>query len=98
MASNKSRYDSTGIKIVDSGYHKGVLKRDTKFYQKIPELTDDIYVMTQEGDRFDLLANQFYGNPSLWWYIARANNVKFNNIEAGTTIRIPASVSFSNPG
>ena len=50
----------------------------TAIYKEIPELPEDIMVMTQEGDRFDLLANQFYGNPSLWWYIARANNIKFN--------------------
>ena len=36
---------------------------------------DDIYVLTQVGDRFDLLAEQFYGDSQLWWYIAKANNM-----------------------
>ena len=31
--------------------------------------------MTQEGDRLDNLAFQFYGNQHLWWYIAHANNL-----------------------
>jgi len=94
----RSRYDSAPIKIINDGYHKGIKKRATKFYRNIPETSDDIYVMAQVGDRFDLLANQFYGDPQLWWYIAKANKMKFNNIEVGTTIRIPASISYSNPG
>ena len=27
----------------------------------------------QNGERFDTIANKFYGDPSLWFVIARAN-------------------------
>ena len=43
---------------------------------KYPEITrdlSDIYVYTTKGDRYDLLALNYYGDASLWWVIARAN-------------------------
>ena len=52
--------------------------------------------MTQFGDRFDVLANQYYGDSSLWWYIAQANHLNSMNIEPGTSLRIPASVEAAN--
>ena len=51
---------------------------------------NDMYFMAQEGDRCDILANKFYGDVGLWWYIARVNSLKSMNIPAGTTLRIPA--------
>ena len=65
--------------------------RLTAISQEIPELPEDIMVMTQSGVSFDLLAPQYYGDSNLWWYIAKANNMKFNNIPAGLTIRIPST-------
>jgi hypothetical protein len=63
---------------------KPIVKRD-----------DDIYIITQETDRLDLLANQFYGDSSLWWIIAIANNLNDASlsIEPGTQMRIPSNVS-----
>ena len=69
----------------------GKQKLETAYYPDVPDTNSDIIVMTQAGDRFDLLANQFYGDPNLWWYIAKANKMKFNNIPAGTKLRIPAN-------
>ena len=74
----------------------GKLYRGTKFYTPIPETNNDVWVITQDGDRLDLLANQYYQDSSMWWYIARANNLKFNNIEAGVTLRIPVMTTFNN--
>ncbi len=88
-----SRYDKTDISKID-----GRLKKDTTIYKEIPEDESDIYVLTQDGDRFDQLANQYYGDPLLWWYIARANNLKFNNIASGTVIRIPINSNSFNIG
>tara|TARA_B100000131_G_scaffold198382_1_gene190583 strand:- start:18 stop:314 length:297 start_codon:yes stop_codon:yes gene_type:complete len=96
MANEANRYNKVKIKRVSEGKNKGIVKRETKFYEKVPERDTDIWVMTQEGDRFDLLAYQYYGNQHLWWYLARANNMKFNNIPTGTTLRIPVSLQNAN--
>jgi len=63
----------------------------TTIYKKVEEKNSDSYFIAQEGDRCDTLANRFYGNSSLWWFIARTNNLTTNNIPAGTSIRIPAT-------
>jgi len=57
----------------------------------IPLRDDDIYVATETGDRLDTLANQFYGNSSLWWIIASANNIHsaIFAVPDGTVLRIP---------
>lgn len=63
----------------------------TTVYKKVNEKNTDSYFITTEGDRCDNLAQRFYGDPQLWWFIARVNNLTTNNISAGTSIRIPAS-------
>ena len=66
-------------------------KYGTTIYNKVPERNDDMYFIAQEGDRCDNLAQRFYSDPNLWWFIARANNLKTMNIPAGTSLRIPIS-------
>jgi nucleoid-associated protein YgaU len=68
---------------------------NTTIYEKVPERNTDRYFIAQEGDRCDNLANQFYGNSELWWFIARVNNLKTNNIPAGTSLRIPIDTKFA---
>ena len=63
----------------------------TTIYKKVEEKNNDMYFIAQAGDRCDNLANRFYGDSSLWWFIARVNNLTTNNIPAGTSLRIPAS-------
>ena len=63
----------------------------TTIYKKVEEKNNDMYFIAQEGDRCDNLANRFYGDSSLWWFIARVNNLTTNNIPVGTSLRIPAS-------
>lgn len=66
--------------------------RTNSIYPDIPESPDDIYVITTGGDRYDTLARQFYGDSSLWWVIASANNSKKDGliVEQGIQLRIPA--------
>ena len=88
-----SRYENTNIRkksLLPNKKNK-VMSYTTTIYEKVPENNNDIYVITQEGDRLDNLASRFYGNPQLWWFIARVNNLKTNNIPAGTSLRIPIS-------
>lgn len=73
--------------------------RGTK-YPSVDISENDIYVITTVGDRYDLLAQQFYGDISLWWIVVIANNgdyssgVGFNSlfIPPGTQIRIPNNI------
>ena len=61
-------------------------------YPHIPLDFSDIYVITTVGDRFDILAQQYYNDSSLWWVISRANpQLKQDsyNIPGGLQIRIP---------
>ena len=62
-------------------------------YPEIPLSIDDLYVITTDGDRLDLLANQFYQDVDMWWIIATANPgvVKRDtfNLKPGLEIRIP---------
>lgn len=63
-------------------------------YPTIPLAESDIYVITGEGDRFDLLAYQFYGDSSLWWVISCANeSLPQNSLipPIGAQIRIPVN-------
>ena len=65
-------------------------------YPFIPFNDNDLYVIAQEGDRFDLLASQYYGDSTLWWIIPSANpRFKPNSLYPvlGYQIRIPTNLS-----
>lgn len=67
----------------------------TTKYPEIPLSFEDIYVYTTEGDRFDLLAQQYYNDSSLWWIISSANSDLPQNsyyIPEGRQIRIPQNL------
>jgi hypothetical protein len=72
----------------------GSLYYSNNIYPDIPVSEDDNYVITTLGDRFDLLANNFYGDPSLWWIIPSANGIPGDSLcpEPGTQLRIPVDV------
>jgi nucleoid-associated protein YgaU len=63
-------------------------------YPEIPRSEADIYVYTTIGDRFDTLAQQYYGDSSLWWVISNANgalNQSSLTPPIGTQLRIPSN-------
>ena len=87
-----NRYDNKQILTTSDNkpYYKG------KFYPNIPLSESDIYIITNVGDRLDLLAYQYYKDVNLWWIISSANN----NITRGslfpvpgTQLRIPTDIS-----
>ena len=95
-----ARYEHTKIKqsVVTRGrYPKpyNITSYRTTIYSTIPETDSDIYVITQHGDRLDNLAFQFYGDQSLWWYIAKANNLSFMTLPIGTSLRIPGTTNYA---
>ena len=62
-------------------------------YPEIPEDENDIYVITTDGDRLDILADRYYKDWSLYWIIAAANpNLPFDSLYPilGVQLRIPA--------
>jgi phage tail protein X len=65
-------------------------------YPEIPLSENDIYVYTTQGDRFDILAQQYYGEQSYWWVISIANAQLFQNslvIPEGIQLRIPSDLA-----
>ena len=88
------RYENTKL-INKIKNNTKITHRATIIYSSIPESDDDIYIITQHGDRLDLLAHQYYNDTSLWWYIAKANSLTDMNVSTGTTLRIPAKTDFA---
>lgn len=84
-----SRYDREKINQLNDGRRVYGSKR----YPNIPKSNDDIYVITQGGDRLDTLANDYYSDSSLWWIIATANNIHDASfaVPDGTELRIPSN-------
>jgi phage tail protein X len=65
-------------------------------YPEIPLNENDIYVYTNQEDRFDVLAQQYYGDQSYWWIISIANSNLLQNsliIPEGIQIRIPSDLA-----
>jgi len=65
-----NRYSRTPILKTSTGtqYYQ------TTRYPYIPPTENDIYVYTTDSDRYDTLANQYYGDASMWWIISIANS------------------------
>lgn len=63
-------------------------------YPDIPVTDTDLYVITVLGDRLDLLAQDIYGDSSLWWILASANNLSGDSLvpPIGQQLRIPTDV------
>ena len=58
----------------------------------IPKSYTDVYIVSVYGERLDLLAGKYYGDPSKWWMIAAANpELRKDSIylEPGIQVRIP---------
>jgi len=93
-----NRYNDTPVIRIDNK-----LLYATSRYPEIPLSNNDIYVYTINGDRFDILANQYYKDSSLWWIISIANTAVAGTslpsdlpqdsllIPQGSQIRIPAN-------
>ena len=69
----------------------------TNSYPKIPLSSNDIYVITEFGDRLDILAQQFYKDVSLYWIIASANpdviSMDSLAVPGGVQLRIPVNLN-----
>jgi hypothetical protein len=64
-------------------------------YPKIKASDNDLYVISEVTDRLDLLAHKYYGDRTLWWIIAVANNINDASfyVKEGIQLRIPSDIS-----
>lgn len=52
---------------------------------------DDRFHLVVDGDRVDLLAYKYLGDPTLWWVICDVNDLAFPlDLPVGATVRIPS--------
>ncbi len=89
---NRNKYTKGKIDTINKKRYYTPLK-----YPKIPLSENDIYVTTLDGDRLDLMANQFYNDVRLWWIIAGANPDTIRRdsygVPPGLEIRIPREIN-----
>ena len=85
------RYESTPIKRRWDGKRVFLTTR----YPDIKPSDDDSFVISSDGDYLDTLAYKYYGDPTLWWIIALANNLGKGklSVEPGLQIRLPADIN-----
>jgi hypothetical protein len=72
----------------------GSLYYVSNVYPEIAPTNNDYYVITTVEDRLDLLAYDFYQDPSLWWVIASANSLSGDSMypPIGVQLRIPTNI------
>lgn len=65
------------------------------YYPEVPENEDDVYIIVGSQDRLDLIANDFWGDASLWWVLVMVNNLDGSSFfpPQGSQLRIPKDVS-----
>ena len=85
------RYDNLNVTNKNS---KGTVYH-SKLLPYIEPSDSDILIITEEEDRLDLLAYQFYNDSNLWWVIAVYNNLTDIDLklEPGLQLRIPNRAS-----
>jgi hypothetical protein len=82
-----TRYENNKTKKLNDG--RIVYK--SRIYPDIPIKDDDVYIVTQTGDRLDTIAYKYYKSPELWWIVASANNIHDVGfgLPDGTILRLP---------
>ena len=63
-------------------------------YPSIPVRDSDIYINPKDMERCEHVAHRFYGDQSLWWVIAQANNIHNGSIylDSEKQIRVPQDI------
>ena len=87
-----NRYENTPIRVDENKnrYYTNTL------YPEISPSINDIYLLTEVGDRLDTLANTYYQDTSLWGVISKANPDRVRRdgllLQPGIQIRIPSNI------
>ena len=83
-------------------YTRTIKDRDTNInyyestiYPSVKPSDTDFYIISEAGDRLDLLAQKYYNDTTKWWIIAVANNLNDGSfyVEEGRQLRIPTDLS-----
>ena len=84
------RYENIGTYKGNGGK---VIYLPTKYPSLVPS-NNDYYIIARDQDRLDLLAYDFYGDSTLWWVVAMANDLPGDSMfpPMGFQLRIPADV------
>ena len=84
------RYDTAKVKKDKNG---------TRYYKptvvpNVPIKDSDIFVYPIYGDRFETIALRYYNDSTLWWIIAKANELSRGEISADPLkkLRIPTEI------
>tara|TARA_Y100001963_G_C6616604_1_gene369618 strand:+ start:94 stop:387 length:294 start_codon:yes stop_codon:yes gene_type:complete len=66
-------------------------KLKTVKYPEFNKQPSDRYILSRDGDRLDILSNEFYKDPRFWWVLAEANNLGKGTmaVPPGLQLRIP---------
>jgi len=87
-----SRYTNSE-KLQTKGSKKQYL--ESTIYPIVKPSDTDLYIISEKGDRLDLLANKYYGDQTMWWIIATANNINDATfyVKPGIQLRIPVDTT-----
>jgi len=85
------RYQNIGTQKATNGE---TIYLPTKYPTLVPS-NDDYYIIAREEDRFDLIATDFFGDPTLWWVVVMANDLPGDSMYAppGFQLRIPGNLN-----
>ena len=74
-------------------------KNGTRYYKptivpNVPIKDSDIFVYPVYGDRFETIAQRYYNDSTLWWIIAKANELSKGQISPDPLkkLRIPTEI------
>ena len=65
----------TGVKKIDSDGKESTVRRLSTVMYPDFFTGNDTKIISQDGDRLDILAKEFYDDERLWFVIARANDL-----------------------
>ena len=85
------RYQNIGTYTTDDGK---LIYLPTK-YPSVATSNNDYYIIARAEDRLDLIAADFYGDSTLWWVVAMANDVPGDSmfVIPGFQLRIPGNIA-----
>lgn len=83
-----SRYQTSVLITVDAGE---TTRQEMRVALPTGREVSYTFYRTDSGDRPDLLADDFLGDPNLWWVIADINPevMDWTELPVGTVIRVP---------